>query len=86
MNVYFRIAAFLTIFLGSFVLPLPFFLVCAFVHMLFWSGYELLIIGVVIDSVYGTSATSFLYTISLGILLLVYAGIRPYVSWYNTNI
>jgi hypothetical protein len=81
-----RIGAFIFLFLVALFAPLPVFLVGVFFYVFVWEGYELLFIGVVIDSVYGTSIFSCLYTALTGALLLVSVLVRPYVSWYTTDV
>jgi hypothetical protein len=85
MNLFIRIGAFVALSLIGIVSPFPFFLFCAFLYVFLWSGVELLIIGICIDSFFGTTSTSFLYTLSLGILLLFGELLRPYLSWYTTK-
>jgi hypothetical protein len=85
MNIFIRICAFtLLCFIGT-LTPFPFFLFCAFLYVFFWSGVELFIITVCIDSIFGTTATSFLYTLSLGVILFSGHLLRPYLSWYTTK-
>lgn len=81
-----RLTLFILLAIVSLLAPLQAFLLCALVYVFFWEGYELLAIGIFIDSVFGTTVLSFLYTLSIGGLLLGFALIRPYLSWYNTQV
>lgn len=83
---YLHIASFILLAFISILAPLPLFLFAAVIYVFFWTGHELLAIGIVIDSVYGTTSTSFLYTLSIGTLLLIFSFLRPYLSWYNTQL
>ncbi len=80
-----RIAAFIILLITALTTPLPFFLFCAFLYIFIWTGFEILIIAAFVDSVFGMTATSLLYTISVGILLLSAEVLRPYLSWYSTR-
>jgi hypothetical protein len=83
---YLRIALFSILALTALLAPLPVFLFGACIYIFFWSGHELLAVGIVIDSVYGTTSTSFLYTLSLGTILIIFSFLRPYLSWYTTQL
>lgn len=80
-----RTAVFCMLSILALYTPIPLFLFCAFLYMSVWSGYELLVIGVCIDCVFGPSASSFLYTFSIGAILLCAEFVRPYLSWYTTR-
>ena len=80
-----RILSFIILCLLGFLTPLQVFLFCALLYVFFWSGYELLIIALCIDVLFGTTTTSFLYTISAGLLLVGSELLRPYLSWYATQ-
>jgi hypothetical protein len=83
---YTRLLAFIALLLASLLMPLPALLFCALIYAFFWDGYELLVVGIVVDSVFGPTGTSFEYTLSLGSLLIVFAFLRPYISWYNARV
>jgi hypothetical protein len=85
MNLFIRIGVFIFLCVMSIVSPFLLFLFCAFLYIFLWSGVELLIIGICIDGLFGTTSTSFLYTLSLGTLLFVGELLRPYLSWYTTR-
>jgi hypothetical protein len=80
-----RILAFITLLIAALTTPLPFFLFCAFLYMFLWTGFEVLVIAAFIDSIFGMTTTSFLYTISAGVLLASAEMLRPYLSWYSTR-
>lgn len=63
--------------------PLPFFLSGALLYALIFTGSELLIIGIVVDSIFGIEATSFIYTLSLGGLIVFATVLKPFMSWYT---
>ena len=77
-----RTTSFLCMVIIALSLPLPVFLFCAFLYIFFWSGYELLLVSLVIDSIFGATAFSVVYTLAVGALLITYAFLRPYLSWY----
>ncbi len=70
----------------AFLTPFPVFLFGALLYMFIWTGYELLFIAVCIDILFGTTNTSFLYTLTTGALLLTAEVLRPYLSWYTSRI
>ncbi len=78
-----RIAAYIGLFFSALLTPFPVFVFFALLYIFFWEGYEVIVIGIVIDSVFGTKATSFLYTGAIGVLLLVFTLLRPRLSWYK---
>ncbi len=78
-----RILAYIGLFLTALITPFPVFLFCALLYIFFWEAYEVIIIGILIDSVFGTEATSFLYTGAIGLLLLIFTLLRPRLSWYK---
>jgi hypothetical protein len=85
MSNFLRIGTFAALCLISILTPFPFFLFCSFLYVIFWSGVEIFIITIGIDSVFGTTTTSFLYTLSFGGVLLASTVLRPYLSWYATK-
>ncbi len=66
--------------------PLPLFLFLSMLYIFLWDGYELLIVSVLVDSVFGVVPSSFTYTLSIGILLVLATLVRPYLSWYNSRV
>jgi hypothetical protein len=80
-----RIISFLFLLVLSIFTPFPVFLFVALVYIFVWTGYELLVIAVFLDTLFGITTTSFLYTLSIGVLLLCAEVFRPYLSWYTTR-
>lgn len=78
-----RYLSFFTLVALALLTPYPLFLFGVFLYLLVYTGYELLLITLVIDSVFGMSTTSFLYTQSVGVLLLLSVVGKPYMSWYT---
>lgn len=70
-------------------LNVPFFVffVCAFLYALWRPAYELIVLGICIDALFGgaISVHGFLYTVSLGVLVLGAEVLKPHVSFYNTK-
>lgn len=81
-----RAILFSVLFLAGFLIPLPVFIVLTLAYCAAFEGYELLVIGVVIDSIFGPTVTSFTYTLSIGVVLIIFAFLRPFLSWYNTRL
>lgn len=81
-----RAISFFLILLLSIFTPFPVFLFTAFLYMFVWTGYELLFIAVFVDTLFGITTISLLYTASVGVLLLCTEMLRPYLSWYTTRI
>jgi hypothetical protein len=80
-----RIVFFIILFILALTVPFVWFLIPLAAYLLLWTGYELLLIGVVVDSVFGGGQLSYLYTVSIGIGVIIFESIRPYMSWYDTN-
>ncbi len=80
-----RVFSFIALSVLGVLSPLPLFLFCAFLYVLFWKGHELLLIALCIDSVFGVDATAYYYTGGVGILLIVSAVLKPHMSWYTTD-
>ncbi len=80
-----RILCFIFVCVIGLLAPLQIFLFCSLLYVFVWSSYELLVIACVVDVLFGTTTTSFLYTISTGLLIAVSLLIRPYLSWYTTQ-
>lgn len=80
-----RIVCFLILFLLALTLPFVWLLIPISAYLLVWVGYELLLIGVIIDSVLGGGQFSYLYTVSIGLGILTSVFIRPYMTWYDTD-
>jgi len=66
--------------------PFLWFLVPLFVYLFFWTGFELLLIGIIVDSIFGTGKFPYLYTTTIGIFIIIATFARPYMSWYDTDI
>ena len=81
-----RVSAFIVVCATGFLTPFPLFVFCTFLYLFFWPGYEILFIAVCVDSFFGTQMNSFLYTLTSGGLICISEVLRPYLSWYTTNI
>ncbi len=80
-----RIFCFIILFILALTLPLVWLLIPLTAYLLVWVGYELLLIGVIIDSVLGGGQLAYLYTMSIGLCILISVFIRPYITWYDTD-
>ncbi len=78
-----RFIGFLLMFGLALYTPFLAFFLAAILYALRFSGYELLIVGVLIDSVFGgqLGVHGYLYTLSVGGIYLVTHIIRPYFAW-----
>ncbi len=65
--------------------PFPLFLFASLLYVFLYDGYELLLIGMYIDLVFGTTVSSYVYTLSLGGLIVAGTILKPYMSWYSTS-
>ncbi len=81
-----RIIFFIGVFLTGICVPFVLFLIPLIAYLCIWSGFELLIIGVIIDSIFGTGKFPYMYTATIGVLLIAATFARPYMSWYDTDI
>lgn len=80
-----RIACFIILFLLALIVPFSWFLIPLGAYLFVWTGYELFIIGIIVDSIFGINQFAYLYTFSVGIGMVCVALIRPYMSWYDTG-
>ncbi len=80
-----RVLSFIILCIIGFLGPIQVFLFGVLLYVFIWSSYELLIITLCIDVLFGTTSTSFVYTISTGILLIASELLRPYLSWYTSQ-
>ena len=66
-------------------IPVWLYVSAAVLYALFYTGYELIILGACIDSYYGFSGVTFLpyYTICTAIGLLLIEWVKPHISVYN---
>lgn len=80
-----RIIIFIGLLVLSLFVPFWIFLPFVFLYALWQSAYELIILGMFIDAQFGLSAVSFgyLYTFTLGTIVLVAEFIKPHMSFYN---
>jgi hypothetical protein len=76
-----RIVSFALIFLSALFLPFWFFLCACIVYGFFYSPYELMIIGLLIDAQFGGTGdiSMYTYTLSLIILSVVLFILKPYL-------
>lgn len=81
-----RFVFFPLIVLTAFIFPWWAFLLCAILYAFFTEGVELLFLGAILDTLFGTSVGWFpgiFYTLSLlGILLVLWA-FKPLLSFYK---
>lgn len=80
-----RIVFFIILFLLSPLVSLGWFLLPLALYLLVWPGYELLIIGIVIDSFFGIGHFAYVYTVAIGLCVVCGAFVRPYMSWHNQS-
>jgi hypothetical protein len=78
-----RILTFCILTLVALMVPFPLFLFMCLLYLFFFSGFELLIITVVVDSFFGTIGTMPHYTLALGTCLILSELFKPYASWYS---
>jgi hypothetical protein len=81
-----RIFAFILLALIAITIPFHWFIFSVFVYLIFWTGYEVLVIGIMIDSMFGIGNFAYLYTVCIGMGVVAAELIRPYISWYDTDI
>ncbi len=77
-----RFAAFIVLILATFFLPFWVFVVGAIMYGIFFTPYELLILAVCVDAVFGEQASGnvwYLYTLLTSIIVFCIACIKPYV-------
>lgn len=74
-----RTIGFIAVFLSSIFLPIWIFLLFSFVYGFIYAPYELLIIGLLIDSQFGDTMQnlSYIYTVSIVILSIIIVFVKP---------
>ncbi len=82
-----RIFVFSLLFLIALLLPIWAFIPCAIAYVLWKPGYELMGIGIIIDSQFGMGSIplGYVYTLSLGVLVLGAEFLKPHLSFYNAE-
>ena len=78
-----RIASYIVVLFTAFLFPFPVFCIGVALYLFFFPGYELLVIGFLVDALMGTATTDVHYTLAVGGLLLLSFYLKPYVSWYT---
>lgn len=80
-----RIVAFASVFFAYFLLPWWCALVAAGAYLLWWSGYELLILSIALDSIFGHASLHALphYTLMTSAFIFVAAIAKPFISFYD---
>ena len=75
------IAGFLILFLSTLLSPLML-LPLVMLHALAWFGWELLIIGALIDSYFGVVHTVPWYTLTAVVLVVLAEWLKPHLTFY----
>jgi hypothetical protein len=67
------------------LLPFWYFVPFVLLYAFFYTPYELLVLGVCIDSVFGDTAlfTGYAYTITVALTLLLITALKPHLKFYN---
>ena len=80
-------ALYIGVFVAALLMPLWFFALCAFCYALFRPGYELILIGVLVDAQFGTASPGFPYMYTAATVLIVFGLIflKPHLSFYIDN-
>lgn len=82
-----RIFSLIVVCISAFFAPLWFAVCAGVLYNIFWEGYELIFLGIIIDSLFGHTHLdalplyTFLYTFSVISLALI----KPYFILYNTH-
>lgn len=77
-----RVVCFIFLILLSTLLPLWLWLSLALLYAYFWCGVELLVIAVLLDAYFGVSSIP-LYTVCVGVGLLLLEWLKPRLLVYN---
>jgi hypothetical protein len=67
------------------ITPFPFFLFASLLYVLFTPGYELLLIAMFVDTVFGVHGYGVLYTLGVGGILAFSVIMKPHLSWYSQH-
>lgn len=80
-----RILLLLVVTLTAMFFPLWVFIVAGFVYALFYTPYEVMIIGLCIDSQFGEQARGlwYLYTLATVCIFFVTLYVRPFLRFYR---
>jgi hypothetical protein len=65
--------------------PFWFFIVCGALYVILWQGYELMVLGVLIDAQFAEPSIPlmYLYTLSSTALMLFALAIKPHLRFYH---
>jgi len=82
-----RVLFFIGVLFTALYAPFPIFVCGALLYALWFSGIELLIVGMYIDVQFGHlgMTTEFLYTAVTGLILFCVESLKPYVRFYKTK-
>lgn len=78
-----RIIAFFTLLILSTMVPLLVFVPAALAYALVWRGYELILLGMLIDAYFGVDVVVPYYTLITGSLVAVAEWVKPSLLVYN---
>lgn len=81
-----RIIFFIGISIIGFLTPFWFFVGAVCVYSLIWRGYEMFVLGALIDAQFGfvTASMPYLYTLSVCVILVCAELIKPYLTFYES--
>lgn len=80
-----QILAFIVVILGAYFAPFPVFVLFALGYIVFWQGYELLVLAALIDLQFGSGGAlyGYLYTVTVGTILLGAILLKPHLRFYQ---
>jgi hypothetical protein len=81
---YIRAISFIGVAIGALFLPLWSFVILAVLYAFVFSGYELIVLSVLIDAQFGDTGAGvwYAYTLSASLVLLVSVYLKPYLRFY----
>jgi hypothetical protein len=81
-----RAGVFIVVALVGLFMPIWFCILASLCYAFWWTGYELIVLGVLIDAQFGlgTSIFAYTYTLMLGAVVLSAESIKPYLSFYRS--
>lgn len=82
-----RALSFTALFILSFALPWWFVLILSVVYAFRYCAYELIVLGVLLDAVYGGALSSHIvpvvYTLTMTVIIFVVEILKPHLSLYK---
>lgn len=79
-----RVFFFITLIAIAFTLPFPFLIIAAGMYAFRYPAYELIVLGALIDALYGVGAFAYVYTFGAAGIFIFAELAKPFLAFYDT--